>query len=102
MCTGRGAPPISNRPPSAAHYGALWTLLTLLTPGVCTQDREIRTETSAGRRRSRGEMTQPKLATLLHVSILSNSQCVSHFAARRHNLRIHTRLKIYLKANWEP
>ena len=42
------------------------TLRTSHTPEVCTQDREIRTETPAGRRRSRGEMAQPKLATFLH------------------------------------
>ena len=36
---GSGAPPIPNGPPSAAHYGALWTLRTSLTPGVLAQAR---------------------------------------------------------------
>ena len=62
-CTVRGPFP----KPSAAHFGVLWTLRTSLTPGVCTQDREIRTETTAGRRRSRCEMSQRKLATLSHT-----------------------------------
>ena len=49
-CTVRESPPSQTQwAPSAAHYGALWTLRTSLTPGVCTQDREIRTETRAGR-----------------------------------------------------
>ena len=39
--TVRGAPPIPNGASSAAPCGVLWTLLTSLTPGVCTQDREI-------------------------------------------------------------
>ena len=38
---------------SACPYRALWTLRTSLTPGVCTQDREIRTEAAAKRWRGR-------------------------------------------------
>ena len=59
------------------HYGALWTLRTSLTPGVCTHDREIRTETPAGQGRSKGEMTQPKLATLSHIGLGSVVQVFS-------------------------
>ena len=49
--------PTQTQCPSVAHYGSLRTLRTSLTPGVCTQDCEIRTETPAGRRRSMGKMT---------------------------------------------
>ena len=64
--TVRRSPPVRMDPPSVAHHGALWTLRTSLTPGVCNQDREIRTETPAGRRRRTSEMTHPKLATVSH------------------------------------
>ena len=62
--------------PSAAHYGVCGRSGHHSRLGVCAQDREIRTETPAGRRRCRSEMTQPKLATLSHflsVIVLSPS-----------------------------
>ena len=71
VCTGWG-PSRTQRPPPRLPTTELWTLRTSLTPGVCTQDCEIRTETPAGRRRSRGEMTQPKLATLTPASPYSS------------------------------
>ena len=66
--TVRRALPKPSGPPSAAYYGTLGTLRTSLTPGVL-----IRTETQASRRRNRGEMTQPKLATLLRQQQLTHA-----------------------------
>ena len=67
-CANRVSPPILHETSSAAHHGALWTLPTSLARGVCTEDREIQTETPASRRRSSGEITQPKLVTLSHLA----------------------------------